>query len=55
MRTNMSLVLNLHKKKVKELKYGNDGDAKGEPVDAAQVGKEHFPGVTEIIWRLHWF
>lgn len=34
----MSLVLNLHKKKVKELKYGNDGDAKGEPVDAAKVG-----------------
>ena len=38
MRTNMYLVLNLHKKKVKELKYGNDGDAKGEPVDAAKVG-----------------
>ena len=34
----MNKVKDLEKNEVKKLKDGNDGDSKGEPVDAAKIG-----------------
>ena len=34
----MNKVKDLEKNKVKQLKDGNDGDSKGEPVDTAKIG-----------------
>ena len=45
----MNKVKDLEKNKVKEFEDRDYGDAEGEPVDAAEVGQEHFRGVTEII------
>ena len=45
-------MMNLEKDKVKEFEDGDDGDAEGEPVDAAKVGQEHLPGVTEIQFNI---
>ena len=44
--------MNLEKDKVEEFEDGDNGDAEGEPVDAAKVGQEHFPRVTEFQFNI---